>query len=192
MPKPLLCVTVQAATTAELRAKRDAVVDADLVELRLDSVSDPDVSGALAGRSTPVIVACHPAWEGGAFRIRVANEDPLVARVWAEERWDVIPGAEPHDDFVGRVRDSIDRIAAAHRGHRVVAVAHGGVIGAAMTIAVESNRGFAFAGADNGSVSHLVVADGRWILRRFNDTSHLHRGFDLPPLDAAPTSGFSA
>jgi 3-dehydroquinate dehydratase / shikimate dehydrogenase len=65
--KPLLCVTVTAPTTAELRRRRDAVVDADLVELRLDSVRDPDVAGALAGRTRPVVVTCRPQWEGGAF-----------------------------------------------------------------------------------------------------------------------------
>src|SRR5260221_7108791 len=63
-----LCVTVTAPTTADLRRRRDEVVDADLVELRLDSVSDPDVPGALAGRRRPVIVTCRPAWEGGEFR----------------------------------------------------------------------------------------------------------------------------
>ena len=57
-----------AATTAELRQKRDAVADADLIELRLDTVSDPSVAGALAGRRRPVIVTCRPAWEGGEFR----------------------------------------------------------------------------------------------------------------------------
>jgi len=65
--KPLLCVTVTAPTTAELRQRRDAVGDADLVELRLDSVRDPDVAGALAGRKRPVIITCRPQWEGGAF-----------------------------------------------------------------------------------------------------------------------------
>jgi 3-dehydroquinate dehydratase/shikimate dehydrogenase len=68
MPKPLLCVTVTAPTMAELRRRRDAVVEADLVELRLDSVSDPDVAGALAGRRRPVIVTCRPEWEGGRFK----------------------------------------------------------------------------------------------------------------------------
>jgi shikimate dehydrogenase/3-dehydroquinate dehydratase type I len=68
MSKPLLCVTVTAATTAELRQKRDAIVDADLIELRLDSVSDPNVAGALAGRRRPVIVTCRPTWEGGSFK----------------------------------------------------------------------------------------------------------------------------
>jgi len=42
MSKPLLCVTVTAATTAELRQKRDAVADADLIELRLDTVRDTE------------------------------------------------------------------------------------------------------------------------------------------------------
>jgi 3-dehydroquinate dehydratase / shikimate dehydrogenase len=64
----LLCVTVTAPTMAELRRKRDEVVDADLVELRLDSVSDPNVAGALAGRRLPAIITCRPTWEGGRFR----------------------------------------------------------------------------------------------------------------------------
>ena len=63
-----LCVTLTAETTAELRRKRDDVAGADLVELRLDTVSDPDVAGALAGRKLPVIVTCRPTWEGGQFK----------------------------------------------------------------------------------------------------------------------------
>src|SRR5947208_7462321 len=66
--KPLLCVTVTAPTMAELRKCRDAAADADLVELRLDSVSDPNVAAALAGRRVPAIVTCRPVWEGGQFR----------------------------------------------------------------------------------------------------------------------------
>ncbi len=63
-----LCATVTGATTAELRAQRDKVQGADLVELRLDYVQDPDVSGALAGLRSPVVVTCRPSWEGGRFR----------------------------------------------------------------------------------------------------------------------------
>jgi 3-dehydroquinate dehydratase/shikimate dehydrogenase len=66
--RPRLCVTVTAPTLAALRARRDAAVEADLVELRLDTVADPDVRGALAGRTRPVIVTCRPTWEGGMFR----------------------------------------------------------------------------------------------------------------------------
>lgn len=65
---PLLCVTVTAPTTAELRRQRDLITDADLVELRLDSVSDPNVAAALEGRRGPVIVTCRARWEGGGFQ----------------------------------------------------------------------------------------------------------------------------
>src|SRR5262249_25341114 len=67
MSKPLLCVTVTAGTMAELRVRRDAVVAADLVELRLDAVRDPAPAAALDGRRRPVIVTCRPTWEGGCF-----------------------------------------------------------------------------------------------------------------------------
>jgi probable phosphoglycerate mutase len=112
-------------------------------------------------------------WEGGRLRERVAAGDPLVARLLAEERWDVIPGAEPAADFDARLRRGIAAIAAAHPGGRVVAVVHGGVIGHVLAVATGS-RPFAFAGADNGSISELVVdSAGVWRLRRFNDTAHL-------------------
>lgn len=52
---------------AELRARRDAVRGADLVEVRLDGVEAPDVAGALEGRRLPVIVTCRHRSEGGWF-----------------------------------------------------------------------------------------------------------------------------
>jgi 2,3-bisphosphoglycerate-dependent phosphoglycerate mutase len=36
-------------------------------------------------------------------------------------------------------------------------------------------------GADNASVSHLVVTDDRWFIRCFNDTSHLSPTFTVAP-----------
>ncbi len=63
----LLCETVTAATMADLMAARDRVTVADMVELRLDGVADPDVSRALAGRKLPAIVTCRAKWEGGRF-----------------------------------------------------------------------------------------------------------------------------
>lgn len=62
-----LCVTVTAPTMAELRARRDQVSSADLVELRVDTVRDPSAAGALNGRRLPVIFTCRPSWEGGGF-----------------------------------------------------------------------------------------------------------------------------
>src|SRR5690606_8615999 len=111
-------------------------------------------------------------WEGGAFRKHVAEGHPLALRMYAEQRWDVIPGAEPADRFASRVRRAITRIAAAHADQTVVVVSHGGVIGQVLGDAVAA-RGFAFTGSDNGAISHVVVTPDRWILRCYNDTAHL-------------------
>jgi probable phosphoglycerate mutase len=122
-------------------------------------------------------------WEGGELRRRVTDKDPLAAAMFEAGRWDVIPGAEPDDEFRGRVQRAIERIAAAHPDEVVVAVVHGGVIGQAMNIA-SGARGFAFTGSDNASVSHLVITPYRWIIRCFNDTAHLSDRFstaDEPP-----------
>ena len=67
MTTSLLCATITGQTLAQLIRARNAAGAADLVELRLDGVDDLDVAAALAGRSTPVIVTCRPAWEGGRF-----------------------------------------------------------------------------------------------------------------------------
>jgi probable phosphoglycerate mutase len=111
-------------------------------------------------------------WEGGLFRKHVAERHPVALRMLAEERWDVIPGAEPAESLAARVRGALERIAAAHPGERVAVVTHGGVIGQALALATGS-RPFAFTGADNASISQLVLTAERWVLRRFNDTAHL-------------------
>jgi 2,3-bisphosphoglycerate-dependent phosphoglycerate mutase len=112
-------------------------------------------------------------WEGGSFRKHVAEGHPLALRMYAEERWDVIPGAEPAERFAARVRAGIERIAAAHPDQTVVVVAHGGTIGQVLNEASRAARGFAFSGSDNGAISHLVVTADRWVIRRYNDTGHL-------------------
>jgi 3-dehydroquinate dehydratase/shikimate dehydrogenase len=76
-------VTVTAATMAELRRRRDEVNDADLIELRLDSVPDPDVAGALAGRRHPVLVTCRPTWEGGGFMGSEEERKAILAEACA-------------------------------------------------------------------------------------------------------------
>ena len=120
-------------------------------------------------------------WEGGGvYRKNVTDRHPLAVQMFAEERWDLIPGAEPAEKFARRLRHAIERIAAAHVDQRVVVVAHGGVIGEILH-QVTGSRPFAFIGADNASISHIVVTEERWILRRFNDTSHLQ-----PTMTTAP------
>jgi probable phosphoglycerate mutase len=111
-------------------------------------------------------------WEGGLFRQKVTDQDPLARRMFAEQRWDVIPGAEAADAFARRLRAAITRIAAAHVDGRVVVFSHGAAIGEILAQATGAMP-FAFVAADNTSISRLVVAPERWLLRGFNDTAHL-------------------
>lgn len=119
-------------------------------------------------------------WEGGEYRRRFADGDPIARRLFTEQRWDVIPGAETADEFAGRVRSGIDQIVVAHPDQLAVAVVHGGVIGQVMKLATGAT-GFAFNGADNASISHIVVHEDRWMVRCFNDTSHLRARFSTAP-----------
>ncbi len=57
-------------------------------------------------------------WEGGEFRMRAVAGDPIFQQIFAEERWDVIPGAEAHDTFDERVWRGFQRIVAAHPDKR--------------------------------------------------------------------------
>jgi probable phosphoglycerate mutase len=110
--------------------------------------------------------------EGGPWRKMVAENGPVMQRMFAEERWDVVPGAEPTEELAARIRTAIEKMAARHPGERVAAFTHGGVIGQALAMASLS-RPFAFLGAENASISRLVITGDRWIVRGFNDTAHL-------------------
>lgn len=130
-------------------------------ELGLDLRLEPDLREVHLGD-----------WEGGVYRKMVAEAHPIVLTSFAEERWDVIPGAESNSALADRVRAAVERIAARHPGERVAAFTHGGVIGQVLSLA-SGSRPFAFLGAGNASISRLVITPGRWIVRSYNDTAHV-------------------
>lgn len=113
-------------------------------------------------------------FEGGEYRIRAGRGDPAIKRVFANESWAEIPGGEPAEEFAARTRAGIERIVAQVGPQTsAVAIVHGAVIGELCRQAAES-RPFAFVHSDNCSISRIVVHDsGRWLLRSFNDISHL-------------------
>ncbi|HEY2053205.1 MAG TPA: histidine phosphatase family protein [Solirubrobacterales bacterium] len=105
---------------------------------------------------------------------RVAARDPLLERIEAEQRWDVIPGAESAESFAARVATGIEQvIAATSPGATAAVFVHGGVISELISIATGS-RPLAFLFSDNTSLTELVKLRGeRWMMRSFNDTAHL-------------------
>ena len=111
-------------------------------------------------------------WEGGLFRIKVHENDPIYQQVQAQQRWDLIPGAESCEQLRCRVGMALKQIIAHHQNQLVIAVLHGGVIGHILAEATRSEA-FAFNGCDNASVSHIVAVEDKIILRGFNDVTHL-------------------
>jgi probable phosphoglycerate mutase len=111
-------------------------------------------------------------WEGGLLRQRAVDRDPVFERVMKEQRWDLVPGAESREVFGGRLRAAVERIVATHPAGRVLVFSHGAAIGELLAQA-SGARPFAFLNVDNASISKLVVAPERWIVRGFNDTAHL-------------------
>jgi probable phosphoglycerate mutase len=138
-------------------------------KLGLTPIVEPDIREVHLGE-----------WEGGGLRKQMAEGHPAALKMRAEQRWDAIPGAEPADQFRARVQRAITSIASRHPDECVAVFAHGGTIGEILSIATGA-RPFAFVGGDNGSISHLVVFGDAWIVRRFNDTSHLQPSFTSAP-----------
>jgi 3-dehydroquinate dehydratase/shikimate dehydrogenase len=127
---------------AELRRRRDEVSDADLVEIRLDTASDPDAAAALSGRRTPIIVTCRPTWEGGQFqgseeeRMRLLRDAQQLGADYIDVEWKAGFRAalqvQPHGkgivlsmhDFAGVPHDLADRARAmASTGAEVIKIA---------------------------------------------------------------------
>ena len=125
--------------------------------------------------------------EGGRFRIAVARGDPLIARLFAEGRWDVIPGAESSAGLAARARTAAqDVVAAVGPGAAAVVITHGGVI-ADLCRQATGSEPFAFLHVDNASITRIVVrGDGTWLLRSFNDSAHLAATAAAPPSRPRP------
>ena len=111
-------------------------------------------------------------WDGGEYRIRAAEGHPAFLRAKARQEWGELPGAETTAALHARVKAGLLRIARAHPDQKVAAFVHGGVVGAAMSLASGAPP-FAFMGAANGSITRIVISGDEMSIRGYNDTAHL-------------------
>ena len=108
MTTALLCETVTGRTMAELLAAREGATHGDLVELRLDGISDLDLPGALEGRRVPVVATCRPTWEGGRFdgteyeRASILSRALELGAEFIDVEWRATQ--QSNGDFTGIVR----------------------------------------------------------------------------------------
>lgn len=118
---------VAAASVDAMQAQRDASA-ADLVELRIDRLTRPDVDAAMAGRRRPVIVTCRAKWEGGSFegpeseRLAILTRALALGADYVDLEWRAAAALEAwpaevrsrvvlsHHDFEGVPADLADRV----------------------------------------------------------------------------------
>ena len=114
-------------------------------------------------------------WEGGLYRKKFAETGPDRAADAGRTALGCDPRGRTGARLHRRVRAVITQIAAAHVGERIAVFTHAGVIGEALAQASGAEP-FAFIGPNNASISQMFVTADKWVVRRFNDASHLEPG----------------
>ncbi len=109
--------------------------------------------------------------EGGRFRQMAADEHPAVVALRMNREWGEIPGAETNEQLRARTVAAVERIARRHPDQLVAVCCHGGVVGALVGHAAGVDA-HTFVGGRNASISMIVVQDGPWVIRSFNDAAH--------------------
>jgi len=117
-------------------------------------------------------------WEGRSF-LDVRREDAAIYERWIADPDCPCPEGESHNDVLRRIRLALERVEAAANGTalRPVLVTHGTAIRVSATalldLPVGSSRHFA---QDNAAVNVFLRRGERWVLKKWNDTSHCEEG----------------
>lgn len=86
------------------------------------------------------------------------------------------PSGETRREFHARVRTTLDRIVTDHAGERLLIVAHGGVIGSAVSqILGENPNDWRRYSVDNCSVTHIELATTGAVAHLVGDVVHLEQ-----------------
>lgn len=100
-------------------------------------------------------------WQGLTYAELEARRDGAYHRFWHAPATERPPNGESFEDVVRRVGQAMTRITGAHAGQDIVAVAHGGTIRAALSVAlgIEPERALGFA-VDTCSVTRMDHYEG--------------------------------
>jgi len=96
----------------------------------------------------------------------------LARRIVSEGTWDAFPGSEGSANARRRVAAVIGEIVAGHPGERVVVVCHSAFIQTFISVVLGLRRDFVFY-PFNASINSVRAQDGRYVIWRLNDVSHL-------------------
>ena len=165
---------LQAHATAERFAPEsvDRIVSSPL----LRASETASIIGASMGKSVehePGLMEYDMGAASGLTGVQIREKFPEVIAQFQKGLRPSFPGEEGREAFHARVRAVLDRFSATTE--TVIAVAHGGVVGAVcqMVVGLDSSRRGAFEAA-NCSITEIGLDRlGRMVLLRQNDTCHL-------------------
>lgn len=101
---------------------------------------------------------------------------PDLAAEMQDGNWTNVqfPSGESSQEFHDRVRQTLDLIATAHRGERIVVVAHGGIIRSTVAQVLGYDfRDWRKITVENCSITHIELASTGSRTRVVNDVVHL-------------------
>ncbi|MER3521598.1 MAG: hypothetical protein C4317_05140 [Acidimicrobiia bacterium] len=127
-------------------------------------------------------------YEGRSFSRLLQERDEVYMRFLETRRWSEFPGSEGDDSVRERVTLVMEELVELYPKQRVVAFTHGGIINAALAIAIESPW-LVLASPENASVTSIYLRPKPPLVVTVNDTSHLP---DRDPLKRAPRYFFDA
>ncbi len=127
-------------------------------------------------------------YEGRSFSKMLEERDPVYMRFLETRRWSEFPGAESDEEVRRRVFETMEELAERHPKQRVVAFTHGGIINAALAVALDSPT-LVLVSPENASVTSIYLRPRPPLVVTVNDTAHLP---DRDPLKRAPRYFFDA
>jgi 2,3-bisphosphoglycerate-dependent phosphoglycerate mutase len=104
-----------------------------------------------------------------------ARINGLRNRMARERSWDIYPHSERSSEFRNRVITSIESIAAAHEGERIVIACHGGVINAYVGYVLGLDADMWFRPSHTAVNVVRVGSHGRRVVASIGDISHLEQ-----------------
>lgn len=111
----LICVSIGIANTAEaVKAAQQAEAVADVIEIRLDVLSAPEVTGFTRAIKTPLLFTYRPVWEGGFFEgaeaDRIAVLKDAIREGAAYIDLELLAPDESYTELAEHLRDSTTQL----------------------------------------------------------------------------------
>lgn len=168
-----------AQTAAALAVEPDvAAIHASDLSRAWDTAACTAAALGLTPQREPGLRERHFGVWQGQTRAEIATRSPHDARHLRDRTPDFTPeGGESLRTFAQRVQRTVDTLAAAHAGHTLVLVTHGGVLDVLYRLAhgmgLDAPRGW---DVPNAGLNRLTWQGGCLRVDAWGDTAHLHAG----------------